>query len=331
MQWKQSALALSLALSGGIGMALTSTALAGGPVSGDPNDIYVTSDTANEIYQFQRTSPWAHVPGSYPGSLGGTYSQVFSNQSQIGAIGTYLGAVAGPNQNFFIGGLGGGLTEIDSSTGTAVQTVATGPRAGPAKAPNGNIMVGGPTGIEEFNSTTGAFVRTVSAVGDGYNLLTHRGNEIFTSNWVGGAAFGIKRRDWITGLPTGPDIATPFWAQEIGFGPDGALYATALYEGPGVEGLWRYDFTLGSWSHYIDTTSLAGTGPHGFTFDPANFDIYLAFQTGELYRFDVSGAYLNQIAFVPTKLTDVLFKTVVPEPSAFALLAVAGLWALRRR
>lgn len=316
-------IALALGLSAGAGIAFAS--------SGDPNDIYVTSDTNHEVYQFQRNNPWAHVPGSYAGSLGGSYSQVFSNVSQVGSIAPYLGAVAGPSQNFWIGGFGG-LTEIDSTSGAFVQAVggATA-RLGPAKAPNGNIMVGGPTGIEEFNSTSGAFVRTIAGVGNGFNLLTYRANEVFQTTWSSFGGSVIKRVDFTSGLPTGADINAPFAAQEIGFGPDGALYATALYEGIGTEGLWRYDFGTSSWTRWCNTDSLTGTGPHGFAFDPSNFDIYLAFQTGEIQRFDVAGNYLNQINFVPTKLTDILFKVQVPEPTSLLMLGVAGLFLTRRR
>lgn len=298
---------------------------------GDPNDIYVMSDAHSELYQFERTPPFNHVPGSYPGGLGGTYSNVFSNAAQLGPNAPYLGAVAGTNQDFFIGGFGG-LTKINSATGAFIQSVGGGARLGPAKAPNGNIVVGGPTGTEEYDPDTGAFVRFVTTVGDGYNLHTFNGNEMFTSNWSAGAGFGIQRNNFITGATSNPTIATPFWPQEIGFGPDGALYATALYEGAGVEGLWRYDMGLGTWSHFIDTTSLLGGGPHGFTYDPANFDCFMAFNSGEIYRFNgITGAYIDQPNFVPTKLTDILFKQVIPEPASALLLFAGSMFVVARR
>ncbi|MCB9838166.1 MAG: PEP-CTERM sorting domain-containing protein [Phycisphaeraceae bacterium] len=300
-------------------------------VIGDPNDMYVTSDAHSEVYQFERTSPWAHVPGNYVGGLGGSYSQVFSNSTQLSSNAPYLGAVAGNNQDFFIGGFGS-LQKIDSATGASLGMIgAAGSRLGPAQAPNDNIVVGGPTGIEEFDSNTGAFVRTVNGVGDGGNLFTFKGDEMFVANWFGGSGFGIQRYSFTTGAVTGATIPVPFGPQEIGIGPDGALYATALYEGPGVEGLWRYDFGAGTWSQYIDVQFLAGGGPHGFTFDPINFDIYMAFNSGEIYRFDQSGAFLNLANFVPTKLTDILFKRTVPEPGALTLLLAGSGLAIRRR
>lgn len=306
---------------------LSGVATAG--VIGDPNDMYVLSDANSEVYQFERTSPWAHVPGNYAGSLGGTYSQVFSNSAELGGNFPYLGAVAGTAQDFFIGGFNG-LQKIDSATGANVSLIAGGQRLGPAQAPNDNIVVGGPTGIEEYNSNSGAFVRTVNNVGDGSNLYTFKGDEMFVSSW-NNAGFGIQRYSFTTGATAGATIAVPFGPQEIGIGPDGALYATALYEGPGVEGLWRYDFGSSSWSQYIDVQSLGGGGPHGFTFDPINFDIYMAFNSGEIYRFDQSGAFLNLANFVPTKLTDILFKRNVPEPGAVTLLLAGTVLGLRRR
>ncbi len=309
--------------------ALATGALA---ASGDPMDIYVMSDAHNELYEFERTPPFNHVPGSYAGALGGTYANIFSNSGEVGPIFPYLGAVADPNQDFFIGGFSG-LTKIDSTTGAFIQSVAAGLRLGPATAPNGNIVVGGPGGTEEYNSATGAFVGMVTTVGDGANLHAFNGNEMFTANWYGGSGFGIKRNSFITGLTTNPDIAVPFAPQEIGFGPDGALYATALYEGPGVEGLWRYDFGFGTWSQFIDVQSLAGGGPHGFTYDPVNFDCFMAFNTGEIYRFNgITGAYIDQPNSVPTKLTDILFKVTIPEPgTAVLMMAGATLIGMRRR
>lgn len=297
---------------------------------GNPNDIYALSDGTHDVFQYERNSPWNYVPGTYAGSLGAPYNQVFSNAAQTQSVYPYLGAVAGPTDNFFIGGFVG-LTEIDSTTGAFVQSVGAGIRLGPAEAPNGNIVVGGPTGVEEYNSTSGAFVRTVTATGDGYNLHTFSGGEMFVANWVGGAGFGIKRYNFITGASSGATIPVAFAPQEIGIGPDGALYATALYEGPGVEGLWRYDFGSSSWSQYIDVQSLAGGGPHGFTWDPVSLDIFMAFNTGQIYRFSSGGTFLNLIDTVPAKLTDILFKEVVPEPASLGLLAIGSLFLLRRR
>jgi len=224
------------------------------------------------------------------------------------------------------------LQKIDSATGANVSLIAGGARLGPAQAPNDNIVVGGPTGIEEYDSNTGAFVRTINGVGNGNNMFTFKGDEMFVANWgTSATSFFIQRYSFTTGATTGATIPVAFAPQEIGIGPDGALYATALYEGPGVEGLWRYDFGTTSWSQYIDVQALAGGGPHGFTFDPINFDIYMAFNSGEIYRFDQSGAFLNLANFVPTKLTDILFKRTVPEPGAVTVLLAGTALGLRRR
>lgn len=301
------------------------------PPIGDPNGIYVMSDAHSELYQFDRVAPWGHVPGNYAGALGGSYSQVFSNSAEIAGNAPYLGAVAGTNQNFFIGGFGS-LQMINSSTGANIMSVAGGQRLGPAKAPNGNIVVGGPTGIEEYNSNTGAFVRTINSVGDGRNLFTFQGNEMFVANWGSSAnSFDIQRYNFITGASSGATIPVSFAPQEIAIGPDGALYASALYEGPPTEGLWRYDFGTSSWSQFINTSSLAGGGPHGFTWDPQNLDIYMAFNSGEIYRFDQAGAFLNLANAVPTKLTDILFKRNVPAPGALTVLVAGAALATRRR
>lgn len=294
-----------------------------GSFPGNPADMYLTSDAANEVYQFERTSPWNYVPGTYAGTA---MPQVFSNTSQVGPIAMYLGCVAGPNQDFWLGGFGG-LVRINSSTGAQIQNVAGGARLGPAEAPNGNVAVGGPSGIEEFD-TSGNFVRTITPTGNGNALLTFNGNTMYSVPWGFGPQT-IQLHDFVTGSPTG-SIPVPFAPQEIAFGPDGALYASALYESPSFEGLYRWDGS--AWNLFADTSSLPGTGPHGFAWDPASLDLYLAFQTGEVQRFDgLTGAHLNQIAFVPTKLTDILFTEVVPAPGSLAVLGLGGVVAMRRR
>lgn len=300
-------------------------ALAGGSFPGNPADMYLTSDAANEVYQFERTSPWSYVPGTYAGSA---MPQVFSNTSQVGGIGMYLGCVAGPNQDFWLGGFSG-LTRIDSTTGANIQNVGgSTARLGPARAPNGNVAVGGPSGIEEFD-TSGNFVRTITGTGSGVSLLTFNGNTMYSVPWAGGGAQTIQLHNFVSGAPLG-SIGVPFAPQEIAFGPDGALYASALYESPSFEGLYRYDGS--AWNLFADTSSLSGTGPHGFAWDPVSLDLYLAFQTGEIQRFDgLSGAYLNQTGFVPTKLTDILFTEVVPAPGSLAVLGIGGLVLARRR
>jgi hypothetical protein len=306
-------------------VALTGQALAQS-FPGNPADMYLTSDTANEVYQYERTSPFNYVPGTWAGIA---KPQVFTNTSQVGGIGLYLGCVAGPNQNFWLGGFGG-VTQINSNTGSFVSTMATGVRVGPATAPNGNVVVGGPTGIEEYDSTTGAFVRTVNNHGDGYNMYAFSGNTMFTTQWSGGSGSTVKVFDFISGAQTGADIAVPFAAQKLAIGPDGALYAAALYTSPTFEGVYRYNGS--GWTLFADTSTLSGTGPHGFAWDPVSLDLYMAFQTGEIQRFNgVTGAYLSQIDVVNTKLTDIFFKQVVPAPASLALLGLGGLAAARRR
>ncbi len=297
---------------------------------GNPADMYLTSDSGNEVYQFESNSPWGYVPGTYPTGTPVPTNMTFSNSSQVGSIYPYLGDTAGASQDFWIGGFAG-LTRINSSSGAFIQSVAGGQRLGPHKGPNGNVLVGGPSGVEEFDAATGAFVQTRSSIGNGYNLITHQGSEVFVASWDN-QAFGIKRFDFASGLATGPDIATPFRPQEIGFGPDGSLYASANYYGVGG-GVYKYDAGAGTWNLWADTTGLGAAGPHGFAWDPNNTNnFYTAMPGGSIYHFDgVTGAFLGSVGFVPTKLTDILFTVQVPAPSALALLGAGGLFAARRR
>lgn len=309
-------------------VGLCAPALASYP--GNPTDMYLTSDSGNELYQFESTSPWNYVPGTYTTTTAVPSNKVFSNNTQVGTIYPYLGDTAGANQDFWIGGFAG-LTRVNSSTGAFIQSVATGARLGPHKGPNGNILVGGPSGVEEFDAATGAFVQTRGSYGNGNNLITHKNNEVFVANW-NSSGFGIKRFDFVSGLATGPDIATPFNPQEISFGPDGSLFASANYYGSGG-GVYKYDAGAGVWNLWADTTVLGQAGPHGFAWDPNNLNnFYTAMPGGMIYRFDgTTGAFLGQVGFVPAKLTDLLFTVQVPAPSAIALLGMGGLIATRRR
>ncbi|MCA9294719.1 MAG: hypothetical protein KDA20_13000 [Phycisphaerales bacterium] len=290
---------------------------------GNPADMYLLSDAASEVYQYERTSPWAYVPGTYAGSA---MPMVFSNSAQLGANSPYLGAAAGTNQDFFIGGFNG-LTRIDANTGAFVSTIGAGVRVGPAAAPNGNIVVGGPGGIEEYNANTGAFVRNVNSYGNGYNIFCFNGNNMFATSWGGTT---IKQYDFVTGLSSGPDIPVPFGAQKLAIGPDGALYSAALYESPTYEGVYRFNGS--SWSLFADTQPQSGGGPHAFAWDPISLDLFVSQNTGEIFRYNgITGAFLNHIDTVPTKLTDILFKTTVPAPGAVSMLLLGGTVALRRR
>jgi hypothetical protein len=276
-------------------------------------------------------SPWNYVPGTY---VGVAKPMVFSGNTQTGGnFGYYLGCVAGPTQNFFVGSFSG-LNQVNSNTGAHVSSIGAGggARLGPATAPNGNVAVGGLSGIEEYNSTTGAFVRTVNNYGSGFNLLCFDGDTMYATQWQTGGGTTIKQFSFTTGASTGPDIAVPFSPQEIGIGPDGALYASGLYDGTTYSGVLRYNGS--AWTMFADAEANgpSGTGPHGFAWDPVNFDLYLAYQTGEIERYNgFTGQYLNRIDTIATKLTDVLFKVQVPAPSSLALLGLGGLVAARRR
>ncbi|HYE63018.1 MAG TPA: WD40 repeat domain-containing protein [Phycisphaerales bacterium] len=318
-------LGVALGVAAAVGFA--GDALAGGSFPGNPLDMYVTSDTANEVYQYERSSPWSYVPGAYSGIA---KPQVFSNQSQFSpSMAMYLGCVAGPNQNFWIGGFSG-LTQIHSTTGANVSSMGGGTRIGPATAPNGNVVVGGPTGVEEYDSTSGAFVCTVNGYGDGYNMFAFSGNTMYTTQWSGGSSSTVKVFDFVTGSQIGADISVPFAAQKLAIGPDGALYASALYTSPAFEGVYRWNGS--AWGVFASSLAQSGTGPHGFAWDPVSLDLYMAFQTGEIHRYDgLTGAYLNTIDTVQTKLTDIFFKRTVPTPGAVGLLCAGGLLVGSRR
>lgn len=315
-------------LSTALGVALSAASVYAQP--GSINDLYIISDSANEVYQFERDG--TYVPGTYPGFAA---PQVFSNQSQVGGIAAYIGAFGGPNNNFFIGGFSG-VTEIDGDTGAFVRTYGgASRRPGVAIGPDGDLMTSGFGGVDVWDTNTGAFLRTIPS-GSGDHIMARRGNDVYIGTWNSAGA-GIEIRDYYTGATTGATIPIPFGPHEIEFGPDGALYASSLYEfNPAMTGVWRYDFGTGSWSPFALAAAAGGTGvytngPHCFAFDPINGDLLTAFADGEIHRWNgVTGAYINQFGFVPTKLTDILFKPV-PEPTTMLTLGLGVLVLARRR
>ncbi len=319
MRWR-----LSAALWAGLSAA---SALA---QPGSINDLYIISDAANEVYQFERNG--TYVPGAYPGIA---MPQVFSNQSQVGGIGAYIGAFGGPNNNFFIGGFGG-VTEIDGNSGAFVRTYGgASRRPGVAIGPDGDLMTSGPSGVDVWDTATGGYVRTIPS-GTGDQMMARRGNDVYIGVWNNAGA-GIEIRDYYSGSTTGTTIPIPFGPHEIEFGPDGALYATSLYEfSAAMTGVWRYDFGTTTWSPFALASAAGGSGvytngPHCFAFDPINGELLTAFADGQIHRWNgATGAYINQFGFVPTKLTDILFKPV-PEPTTMLTLGLGVLIVARRR
>lgn len=271
---------------------------------GDPNDLYVVSDLSQEVFQYDRQT-LAYVPGNFPGTLGGQYSQVFSNGAQMQGNLPYFMTAAGTSEHFFVGS-NNGVIEL-TTTGSYVQTIGSGFRVYPVRSPNDNFVVGGPTGTEEYNSATGAFVRTVEASANGFHTYAFQGNEMFVGSTLPGTGplYGIRRFDFTTGLPSNPTIPIPFDPQEIRIGPDNNLYANSFFTN---QGIWQYNFGTSTWTQVINS-GILGLNPHGFDFDPVNNDLYVTYATGELNRYDFTTfALLGLVDHPPSKLTDVMFK-----------------------
>lgn len=296
--------------------------------TGSANDMYVFGDGSSQVYQV--TLAGAEVTNARTGSH-------FALSADTRGISPYRATWGGVNNNFFIGGFGG-LTEIDGNTGAFVKQIGSGGALDVQISQTGTTLYRGDgLGVGEYDINTGARIRTLTTgVGaQGNTLMKARGNSLYVSGWNSNVVIKVDQTTGAQDMSFGT-VTMPFMCQALETDSFGNLYASALYEGGAVSGVWKYDPASGTWSMFARASDAPnGTGnypygPHGFTFGPDG-NLYVAHASGGVEKYNgITGAYVGQVWFVNDKLTDVQFKPV-PAPGAFALLGLAGVAGLRRR
>lgn len=305
--------------------ALAVSVLAGSVIAqpGSVNDAYIFGDGSSQVYQV--TLGGSEVINPRTGLH-------FAMPGDTQFISPYRATWGGINNNFYIGGFGG-VTEIDGNTGAFVKQIGSGQGLDAKISYLGTTLYRGDSGgVGEYDIATGTRLRTLTGAGNSAALMASRGTDLYVSNWNGN---GVVKVDQITGATTQVLGNTPFGVQALEFDSFGNLYASALYEGAAVSGVWKYDAGSGTWSMFAAATQSPGgggypNGPHGFTFG-TDGDLYMAYASGVVEVFDgQTGTYLRRLWQVADKLTDIQFKPV-PTPGALALMGIAAVAGGRRR
>jgi len=277
-------------------------------------NLFVTEETPGNVLEFNGVS------GAFVSTFG-----VVPPPRALMAI--HTGGALG---NVLVGSNGGGVRELDRTTGNVVKTYNAGGGwqwAGVWRPSTGNVLIGdwATNDIRQYDAVTGAFMSVFApAVPGPADMVFGPNGNLYVCSYLGGGVFEL---DGTTGSlinQWAPGIGRP---NDILFMPDGRRIVTSMTSN------LAHVFDA-SWNPIATFSGSGWARPHGIDLSPHDGRIYIVDGvTQAVHSFDpttyaeVSPGFLMTM----TKPVDIEFRPALPTPGAAAALGLAGLVVGRRR
>ncbi|HUR27925.1 MAG TPA: hypothetical protein VM509_07050 [Planctomycetota bacterium] len=242
-------------------------------------DLFVTSDFANVVRR-------------YAGASGAFVNNFASPNAASGELGIHFGAT---NNRVLVGHWSGGVEEYDAQTGAYIKTYnpTGGTQWAGLYAPNGNVLIGdwATNDVREYNSSTGLYVQTLTAVAAPADMRIGPNGNLFVCSYLGGLVLEVNATNGQFVSSWNQPASTR--TNDIAFNPNGEILVTS---GGSTNQVIRYSAT------HTQLGTFAGTGwnlPHGIELSPWSGNVLVVDGfTGQVHEFDPT----NYVELDPTFL-----------------------------